>query len=175
MQFKIISSTIIALVALVLFFGIVKMFSGDAATSMTCKLHKNIIRHIPLPGYAEQPLPPECSDDPIEERMEVKELTNNELAHYVVKCWQKAKLGMYGQELICYELYAKTVTGPISESTMTAALDCSIIQNSLLDIEDLPYSCGTKNQIMWKMTETIADKTTIILKYNPLANWVEVI
>ena len=181
MQFKIISSTIIALVALILLFSIVRMYTTESTTSMTCKLHKNVIRHIPLPGYANQPLPDGCSEDPIEERIEIKEMTNSELSHYIVKCWQKAKQGMYGKELECYELYAKKVTEPIDESTVTATLEsgnkCDIIPNNWLDIGDIAYAgtCGTENKIMWKMTETIDNKTTIILKYNPLANWVEVI
>ncbi|MCK5699341.1 MAG: hypothetical protein KAH93_05815 [Candidatus Aenigmarchaeota archaeon] len=178
MQFKIISSTIIALVALILLFSIVRMYTTESTTSMTCKLHKNVIRHIPLPGYANQPLPDGCSEDPIEERIEIKEMTNSELSHYIVKCWQKAKQGMYGKELECYELYAKKVTEHINESTVTATFNseqCDIMPNNLLDIENQPYPCGTENKIMWKMTETIDNKTTIILKYNPLANWVEVI
>ena len=180
MQFKIISSTIIALAALILLFAIVQMYSTESTTSMTCKLHKNVIRHIPLPGYANQPLPDGCSEDPIEERIEIKEMTNSELSYYIVKCWDKAKQGMYGKKLECYELYAKKVTEPIDESTVTATLtqeQCQSIPNNWLDIADIAYtgSCGTENKIMWKMTETIGDKTTIILKYNPLAHWVEVI
>ncbi|RLG14025.1 MAG: hypothetical protein DRN71_03770 [Candidatus Nanohalarchaeota archaeon] len=178
MQFKIISSIIIALVAVILLFAIVQMYSTESTTSMICKLHKNVIRHIPLPGYANQPLPDGCSEDPIEERIEIKEMTNSELSHYIVKCWKKAKQGMYGKKLECYELYAKKTTEHINESTVTATFNseqCDFISNNWLDIENESYSCGTENKIMWKMTETIENKTTIILKYNPLAHWVEVI
>ncbi|MEA3343787.1 MAG: hypothetical protein U9Q92_06500 [archaeon] len=181
MIYKIVASTFIAIAAVMLLFGIMQMFSSNTTDSVTCKLHKNVIRHIPLPGFANQPLPEKCMVDPDEERQRVSNMTSSVLAHFIVRCWEKAEEGMYGKKLECFELHAVKVSGTINEGTVTAAIEseneCSFIANNWLDVENVSYSgsCGSENKIMWKMEDPIVDGTTLILKYNPLAHWVEVI
>ncbi len=181
MIYKVVASTIIAIAAVALLFGIMQIIFSDTGTSITCKLHKNVIRHIPLPDFAKPPMPEECSTDPKPERLTVKNMTNQILASFIVECWEMAKEGMYGKKLECFELHADKVGDFINESTVTDVLEsknkCSFIPNNWLDIENVSYpgSCGGENKIMWKMEDNIEDGTTLILKYNPLAHWVEVI
>ncbi len=184
MIYKVVVSTMIALAAVALLFGIMQTYFSGTMTSVSCKLHKNVIRHIPLPGFANQPLPEKCVVDPDEERQRVSNMTSSVLAHFIVRCWEKAEEGMYGKKLECFELHAVKVSEFINESTVTAVIEsedkCSFIPNYWLDVENVSYpgSCGvdeTENKIMWKMEDPIVDGTTLILKYNPLAHWVEVI
>ncbi|MFH1433223.1 MAG: hypothetical protein ABIG84_08495 [archaeon] len=181
MIYKIVFSTMIAIAALAMLFGMMQLFSSDAASSLNCKLHKNVIRYIPLPGFAERPLPDKCRDVVIGERQEVATLTNPLLADYIIKCWEMAEEGMYGKDLECFEIYAKGVGGTINESEVTNTIQslnkCSTFPNDWLEITNAPYSgsCGTGNKTIWKMADPITSGTTLIIKYNPLAHWVEVI
>ncbi len=181
MIYKVVASTIIAIAAVALLFGIMQIIFLDTTTPITCKLHKNVIRHIHLPDFAKPPMPEKCSTDPNEERITVENMTNQVLASFIVRCWEKAKEGMYGKKLECFELHAEKVSGTIDEGEVTAVIEsdnkCSFIPNNWLDIENVSYpsSCGSENKIMWKINDTIVDGNTIILKYNPLAHWVEVI
>jgi len=181
MIYKVVVSTVIALAAVALLFGIMQTYFSGTMTSVSCKLHKNVIRHIPLPGFANQPLPEKCVTDPDEERQRVSNMTSSVLAHFIVRCWEKAEEGMYGKKLECFELHAVKVSETINEDAVTAEIEsnneCSFIPNDWLDVENVSYSgsCGSENKIMWKMEDPIVDGTTLILKYNPLAHWVEVI
>ncbi len=181
MIYKVVVSTVIAIAAVALLFGIMQTYFSGTMTSVSCKLHKNVIRHIPLSGFANQPLPDKCVSDPHEERQRVSNMTSSVLAHFIVRCWEKAEEGMYGKKLECFELYAVKVSETINEDAVTAVIEsdneCSFIPNDWLDIENESYSgsCGSENKIMWKMEDNIEDGTTLILKYNPLAHWIEVI
>ena len=172
---------IIALAAVGLLFGMAMMYSNPGFTGGICKIQKNVLRYVPLPGFAEQPLSGECGDKPSEPRQRVKEMTNDALADFILTCWDNAEEGMYGQKLECFELYVVKAAGTINEQGVTDVIrsqnKCSSMPNNWLDVENIAYpgSCGTDNKTIWKMTEPITDGTTIIIRYNPLAHWVEVI
>ncbi len=172
---------IIALVAVGLLFGMALMYNNQGFAAGLCKIQKNVLRYVPLPGFAEQPLSGKCGDKPMEPRQRVREMTNAVLAGFILTCWDNAEEGMYGQKLECFELYAIKVAGTINEKGVTDVIrdlnKCSTLPNNWLDVENIAYpgSCGTGNKTIWKMTEPITDGTTVIVRYNPLAHWVEVI
>jgi len=172
---------IIALVAVGLLFGIALMYNNQSFTAGLCKIQKNVLRYVPLPGFAEQPLSEKCGDKKTVQRQRVKEMTNSVLADFILTCWENAEEGMYGQKLECFELYAVKVTGIIDEESVTDVIrtlnKCSTLPNNWLDVKKIAYPgiCGTENKVLWKIAEPITSDTTIILRYNPLAHWVEVI
>ena len=172
---------IIALVAVGLLFGMAMMYNNESFAVGLCKIQKNVLRFVPLPGFAEQPLSDKCTGKPSEPRQSVKVMANDVLADFILTCWKNAEEGMYGQKLECFELYAVKASGTINEKGVTdiiRSLDkCSSMPNNWLDAEKIAYpgTCGTQNKIMWKMTEPITNGSTIFLRYNPLAHWIEVI
>lgn len=172
---------IIALVAVGLLFSMAIMYNNQSFAAGICKIQKNVLRYVPLPGFAEQPLSDKCGDKPEEPRQRVRVMSNDALAGFILTCWDNAEEGMYGQKLECFELYVVKAAGTVNEMGVTEAIrslnKCSTLPNNWLEIENLPYpaSCGTGNKTIWKMAEPITDGSTIIIRYNPLAHWVEVI
>lgn len=166
----------LALVAVGALIGGISTLFPSVLGQTSCKIHRNFIRVIPLPAGARPDLPEMCLDTVKMKRQRIDQLDNSLLGKKIYQCWKRVDKGNYGSDMLCYELYIKNTKGNIEESQVTNYLInnnlCSDLANNQTQSGNA-LSCGNQDQIKWK-TSSIGSGQTVIIKYNALAGWIEI-
>jgi len=168
--FTIVAYVLIAILGILILMAILNIMLPEFVGRTFCKFYLTILT-LPIPSFL-QPTIPGCSLIPSTERIEIpnRENTTEILTHYLKECWRKSDLGKKGQTFTCYEIFVNDFLYPLNETDVTSLLKrqnyCSTLSNNHLDVEDVDYDCGNKNQILWKVDTTGGNDLTIFIKYN---------
>lgn len=175
--YKLIVGSILALIGIGALIGGVSSFYPSALGKTSCKIHRNFIRVIPLPPGTRPDLPDFCLDTVKGKRERVEQLTNRVLGDKIYECWKRVDRGDYGQDVRCYELYIESTAEGIGEEGVTDFLReqdlCQQLANNQTAAGD-GLNCGNRDQIKWEIASISAEQT-VIIKYNALAGWIEII
>lgn len=140
----------------------------ELARSISCSAHSLMNALIPEAGGLSPTLPEYCTparrETPKIEKSEND--TMDELAAYILDCWEKGERGNLNDTFSCNQL-------SISSTETFAILPQEIvnifIKNDLCSdkgIQDNSSGCGTKQQINWTKT-SITNKDFVLIEYAP--------
>jgi len=144
----------LALVAVVILVLILNTLTSNFLGKSFCRFYK-VILSLPLPKQL-KPEIPGCSVLPAMERFALtEEMCRPEiLKEYIENCWEKSEEGKSGLTFICYEIFMEKIKNPFNGEDVTTSID---------------------DKIDWKIERIEGEELTIIVKYNPDNNKVEVI
>lgn len=170
MIFKVIVFTVIALAGIGLLLSVVTTIAPNFTGPVMCGVYQAVMGIMPVPEESKPPLPWYCTSTRGCE-MQRKELSSEtpdalaeEMADYLVNCWECSERGEEAQTFTCYELYTdleveeREVTEKIKEKGM-----CGILPNNVLDADESNIECGSGNKIYWDGDKL---RETIIVKYD---------
>jgi len=177
--FTVITEITIAIIAIGIFLVLLQtLISGTNNTSL-CPLYHGL-RALPIPDYL-KPYNPECEGvDATTKRLILKRnVTDELLVEYIMKCWKKSDYGKAGVDMICYELFLPEVKTQINETTLTEVLIdkelCSKLPNNFLEVEGKNFECGKENKLLWKIGNIKGEDITVIIKFDAFNHRINII
>ena len=139
----------------------------ELASSMSCSAYSIMSAITPAPEGMSQPLPAYCTpkreDTPKLDKS--KNQTIDELAAYILGCWEQGSRGGVNDTFSCQQLSLAS-----SENFSIIPADITFVYkfNDLCNdrgIQDNSTGCGTVNQIIWRKSE-IKNQDFVLIEYN---------
>ncbi|MBI2674915.1 MAG: hypothetical protein HYX24_00530 [Candidatus Aenigmarchaeota archaeon] len=181
MVYKVVAMTVIALVGVLVFLGIVSALQPAFMTKATCSAYQGALAVMPFPKEAKPSLPSFCYPDVctiqrfrLDEKanppVKSKDDVNRRLADLALQCWKCSDSGKKANTITCFDGYS---IFPADEKGITKEIEakgkCDFLPNSFLEYESQNYSCGTGNKLYFNSQEREI-REYIVIKYDAFAH-----
>jgi len=93
-----------------------------------------------------------------------KQIVARDLLAYIIACWKDTEINGQYQTHTCYEVHFNKPVEDVSEKDVTQVL---IKEDQCKSIENSDYGCGTANQIIWEIGDSvISNQKIVLIEYN---------
>jgi hypothetical protein len=113
---------LIAVVSITLLISFIGVNIPQALKAGYCSLFQGLLGFLPLPEASKPSLPSFCKQSSSQQLVytesELPDRISFDLAAYIIACWEKTGRINLGQNMNCYEVVIKRISGTINETTV---------------------------------------------------------